>query len=188
MKFSLFLIILLHSVGSTLLCVNNFSHQLLFQTELRDLPIANQQIIEFVKSKLNTKVGRGECQDLASEALNYINAKWESPYKYGKEVNYKKEAIYPGDIIQFENIKIEYERNGVTYAETMPHHTAIIFQTISETNYEIAHQNNGFSGKKVGVSPIDLKDIKKGKFKIYRPEKQQVNNSNQLKMIVSTIC
>ena len=171
MKLSLFLIILSLSVDSTLLCVNNLSYQLILQTEVKDLPTANQQIIEFVKSKLNTKVGRGECWDLASEALNYINAQWEPPYKYGKEVNLKKEAIFPGDIIQFENIKIEYEKNGVTYSETMSHHTAIIFQTISETNYEIAHQNNGFSGKKVGISPIDLKNIKKGKFKIYRPEK-----------------
>ena len=53
----------------------------------------------------------------------------------------------------------------------MSHHTAIIFEVIDKTNFTMAHQNNGYSGKKVGISPIDLATLTKGKFKIYRAEK-----------------
>lgn len=53
----------------------------------------------------------------------------------------------------------------------MLQHKAIIFETINETNYEIAQKNNGFSSKKVGISSINFSNIKKGKFKVYRPEK-----------------
>jgi len=169
MNFSLFLFTLVFSLK--IIIFSPSSQFFVFQTEAKELPEINSLVITFVKSKINIKVGRGECWDLASEALNFSGAKWEPPYIFGKEINYKKEPVFPGDIIQFENIKFEYEKNGVQYTETMLHHTAIIFQTINETNYEIAHQNNGFSGKKVGISSIDFSNIKKGKFKIYRPEK-----------------
>lgn len=150
-------------------------------TELRDktnslqtsdsIPEMNQQIVDFVKSKLKTKVGRGECWDLAAEALKTVDAAWDMKYDFGREINYKTETVFPGDIIQFENVILKYEMNGKKYTEKMSHHTAIIFEVKDKTNFTIAHQNNGYSGKKVGVSPLDLTTQTKGKFKIYRPEK-----------------
>jgi hypothetical protein len=135
------------------------------------IPAMNKQIIEFVKTKIKKKVGTGECWDLASEALHSVNAKWDMQYKFGKEIDYKKEAIYPGDIIQFENVVLNYEKDGKKFIEKMSHHTAIIFEVTDKTNFTIAHQNNGYSGKKVGISPLDLTTLTKGKFKIYRAEK-----------------
>jgi hypothetical protein len=135
------------------------------------IPVMNKQIIEFVKTKIKKKVGTGECWDLAAEALQLVNAKWDMKYKFGKEIDFKKEPIYPGDIIQFENVILNYEKDGKKFTEKMPHHTAIIFEVIDKTNYTIAHQNNGYSGKKVGVSPLDLATLTKGKFKIYRAER-----------------
>ena len=62
-------------------------------------------------------------------------------------------------------------KDGKKFTEKMSHHTAIIFEVIDKTNFTMAHQNNGYSGKKVGVSPIDLATLTKGKFKIYRAER-----------------
>ncbi len=135
------------------------------------IPPMNKQIIDFVKTKIKKKVGTGECWDLAAEALQLVNARWDMKYKFGKEIDYKKELVYPGDIIQFENVILNYEKDGKKYTEKMSHHTAIIYEVIDKTNFTIAHQNNGYSGKKVGVSPLDLATLTKGKFKIYRAER-----------------
>ncbi len=134
------------------------------------IPAMNKQIIEFVKTKIKKKVGTGECWDLAAEALKIVNAKWDMKYKFGKEIDFKKEPIYPGDIIQFENVILNYEKDGKKFTEKMSHHTAIIFEVIDKTNFTMAHQNNGYTGKKVGISPIDLATLTKGKFKIYRAQ------------------
>lgn len=74
------------------------------------VPELNKQIIAFVKGSLNKKIGRGECWDLAAQALNKVGADWDKNYVFGKEVAYKTECVYPGDIIQFEGIEIEYKR------------------------------------------------------------------------------
>jgi hypothetical protein len=136
-----------------------------------ETPELNKQIIEIVKSKMNTKVGRGECWDLAAEALKGVNAKWNGMYVFGKEVNYKKECIFAGDIIQFERVKLKYTKNGISYVEEMTHHTAVIYEVKAKGIYMLAHQNTTETGKKVGLSEMDVNDVTKGKFKIYRPEK-----------------
>ncbi|MBD80145.1 MAG: hypothetical protein CL840_14625 [Crocinitomicaceae bacterium] len=133
------------------------------------VPKLNQKIIEFVDSKIKKKVGRGECWDLAFEALSSTDAKWDGQYKFGKEVFYRSECIFPGDIIQFERVKIKYEKDGITYNGEMAHHTAIIYEVKEIGVYTLAHQNTAFSGRKVGLSELDVKNISKGKFKIYRP-------------------
>ena len=170
MKLIIYIISLL-SFTLTSFTITKFSDtHFLFQSS-DSIPEINKQIIDFVKTKINKKVRTGQCWDLAAEALLLVNAKWDMNYKYGKEINYKKEPIYPGDIMQFENVVLNYEKDGKKFTEKMPHHTAIIFEVIDKTNYMIAHQNNGYSGKKVGISPIDISTLTKGKFKIYRSER-----------------
>lgn len=135
------------------------------------IPELNKKIKDFATSKLKKRVGTGECWDLAAEALLSVNAKWDMKYKFGREINYKAEQIFPGDIIQFENVILNYEMNGRKYTEKMAHHTAIIYEVKNNTNYTLAHQNTGYTGKKVGLSPLDLATLTKGKFKIYRAER-----------------
>ena len=170
MKTILFIIILLVVSLSSFKTSEPFGPIYFIQSN-DSIPAMNKQIIEFVKTKIKKKVGTGECWDLAAEALQLVNAKWDMKYKYGKEIDYKKEPIYPGDIIQFENVILNYEKDGKKFTEKMPHHTAIIFEVTNNSNFTMAHQNNGYSGKKVGVSPLDLTTLTKGKFKIYRAEK-----------------
>lgn len=133
------------------------------------IPPLNLKILEFVQSKIGKKVDRGECWDLAAQALELAGATWNHQYKFGKLLELEKDTIYPGDIIQFERVKLKYIKNGITFHEEMKHHTAIIYEVLSNTSFTLAHQNTGYSGKKVGLSPIDLETLKRGRIKIYRP-------------------
>jgi hypothetical protein len=134
------------------------------------LPEMNQKVVKYVKSVLGKQVDRGECWDLANQALTRNNANWDFEYKYGKPVDPKKDEIFPGDIIQFKNVKVTYTVGNTTTKETMAHHTAIVYRVISKGKYELAHQNTGFSGRKVGLSILDLSTVTKGKMYFYRPE------------------
>ena len=131
----------------------------------------NQQIIGFVNSNMNKKVGKGECWDLANEALTLIQAKWDGNLKFGRKLDYKKDCIYPGDIIQFEKVKVKYTENKVTYQEAMAHHTAIIYEVKGTGDFVLAHQNTAYTGRKVGTSSLNLMNVTGGKISIYRPEK-----------------
>lgn len=147
------------------------SQSAISQTNCDSVPDLNKQVMVFVKSKQNTKVGRGECWDVAAEALKYADAKLPDVYVFGKPVNYQKECVYPGDIIQFERVKLKYSKGNATYVEEMTHHTAVIYEVKGKGIYTLAHQNTSEYGKKVGLTPINLEDVTKGKFKIYRPIK-----------------
>jgi len=136
------------------------------------IPALNKQIIEYVKTTIGKKIDRGECWDLANQALTRTDADWNHEYKYGKLLNPKKDTIYPGDIIQFEGVKVKYKKGNTTYTESMEHHTSIVFRVIAKDVFELAHQNTGFSGRKVGLSTLDLKNIIKGRMTIYRPVKK----------------
>lgn len=130
------------------------------------LPEMNEKIIEYCKSQLGKKVGRGECWDLAKSALDANNAQWERPYNFGKKINFQNVKIYPGDIVQFENVVL---KDGRRMKMTIKHHTAIIYQVLGPKKFSLIHQNvNG--KRKVMISDIDLKYLKRGKIYVYRPQ------------------
>ena len=133
------------------------------------IPVLNQKIIVYTKSTIGKKVDHGECWDLANEALKRNGAIWDHKYKYGQEINPATECVYPGDIIQFEGVVLKYRNGPRMYEETMTHHTAIVYEVKDKGVYVLIHQNNGFSGKKVGLSDLDLKTVVRGKMKFYRP-------------------
>ncbi len=134
-----------------------------------EIPNLNKRIVDYVQTVIGKQVDRGECWDLAYQALNRNNAEWDGQFKYGKRLNPDKDRIFPGDIIQFKNVKISYSIGQMIYKEQMDQHTAIIYKVKGENIFDIAHQNNSFSGRKVGVSTLDLKNIVRGKVFIYRP-------------------
>jgi hypothetical protein len=134
------------------------------------IPALNKEIVEYVTSVMGKKVDRGECWDLANEALRIVNARWNGNYKYGRLLNPATDSIYPGDLIQFENVLLKYEKDGRQYREQMLHHTAIVYRVDSKGVFGIAHQNTGQFGRKVGISELKLADITKGKVMFYRPE------------------
>jgi len=139
-----------------------------------NIPGTNKTILKYVESVIGKKVDRGECWDLANEALILVNGKWDHEFKYGKLLNPKKDTIFPGDIIQFKNVltEIKTKHKDGSYEikrESMGQHTAIVYKINGNGDFEIAHQNTEFSGKKVGISRLILSTIKKGKIFIYRP-------------------
>jgi hypothetical protein len=133
------------------------------------VPVLNQEVTGFVKSKISQRVGRGECWDLAAEALNSAGAAWDKKYGFGRVVNPSAECIYPGDIIQFNGVKVKYQKGPYLYEEMMDRHTAVIYEVKSETLFTVAEQNTSAGGRKVTLNPLDLKHIVSGKVRIYRP-------------------
>lgn len=140
------------------------------------LPELNKNILNYVKSVKGKKVDRGECWDLANQALIRVDADWDKAYVYGNKIDPKKDKVFPGDLIQFENVKVKYSEGNTTYTELMTHHTAIVYKVIEQGIYEIAHQNTQFSGRKVGISTLNLNHIVKGQTYFYRPTKELKND------------
>lgn len=138
------------------------------QTELPEL---NRKIVEYLTTTIGTKVNRGECWDLAYEALNRHNAQWDGQFKYGRRINPRNEEVLPGDLIQFKNVELKYVIGNVHYTETMGQHTAIVYRVIDQENkiFELAHQNTDFSGREVGLSDFNLNHVTKGRLWFYRP-------------------
>ena len=132
-------------------------------------PELNKKILKYVKSVEGKKVDRGECWDLANQALILVNADWDKAFVYGDKLDPKKDVIFPGDLIQFDDIKIQYTEGNATYTETMGQHTAIVYKVLGDGIFEIAHQNTGFSGRKVGISKLNINYIIKGDIYFYRP-------------------
>jgi hypothetical protein len=137
------------------------------------IPELNKEIIKYVKSVKGKKVDRGECWDLANQALILVGADWDKAYVYGIKIDPLKDDVFPGDLIQFENVKVRYREGNTTYTELMTHHTAIVYQVLDKGIYEIAHQNTKFSGRKVGVSKLNLNYIIEGEYFFYRPTKKR---------------
>lgn len=140
------------------------------QAQCDSIPILNSEVLQFATSNLKKKVGRGECWDLAKFALDNAGAKWNGMYEYGRKLG-KDECILPGDIIQFEKIKIKYKKGNQTFTESMAHHTAIVMNVQSKDEITLIHQNTDYSGRKVGTSGLKFSTIISGKYFVYRPEK-----------------
>ena len=134
------------------------------------IPLLNKEITNLVGLKINKKVGTGECWDLEKFALDEVDAKWDGGLVYGRKLS-ASECIYPGDIIQFEKIKIKYKKGKQIFTETMPHHTAIVYKVMNQDEITLIHQNTGYSGRKVGTSSLKFSTIISVKYSIYRPEK-----------------
>jgi hypothetical protein len=124
-------------------------------------PVAGK-ILTFSMSKMGTKVDRGECWDLASAALNHVNADWSPSFNFGDKVT--KKDMKPGDIIQFTDISMKFPNGTASF----PKHTAIVYKAKGE-KVTLIHQN--FNNKRyVDTMTIDLNYIQKGKVDVYRPK------------------
>jgi hypothetical protein len=136
-----------------------------------DIPDINDRILSFVNSVMGTTVGRGECWDLAQEALDAAGADWNRPFNFGTLLDPDKDRVKPGDIIQFKTVKIvEVKPDGGMRWEVLgaPDHTAVILSVRGKKEYTLAHQNIG--GKRsVMSSAVNLNLATSGKYWIYRP-------------------
>lgn len=131
----------------------------------------NDKVIAFTNKVMGTSVGRGECWDLAQEALDMNLADWTRPTTFGLPLNPETDEIKAGDIIQFRSLKItEHLPGGGTRWETLgsPDHTAVVYKVLGKKRYTLAHQNVG--GKRsVMKGSINLAQVTDGQYWIYRP-------------------
>ena len=133
-----------------------------FLHQSQEIPPLNKKVIEFCDKSMGKKVDRGECWDLAKNALDFAKASWDYPFAFGTPIDPLKDSVFPGDIIQFERVKLS---DGAYY----PQHTAIIYEVIGKGNYIIAHQN--FNGiRKVTKKELNINLITKGNIDFYRPK------------------
>ncbi len=169
----LLIMTLLLSSISFLSTANSTKKEYLFPITLitDTLPPINNDIIAYVDAHLHQKVGYGECWDLAAIPLNNSNAKWDKKYVFGKLLNPRKDSILAGDIIQFEGVVIKTRHGNSLITSYLEHHTAIIYTVFGNYRYRLAEQNTSNLGRKVGFSDIDLSNLVKGNFMIYRPTK-----------------
>ena len=137
-----------------------------------NIPKLNQEIVEYVQTVIGKKVDRGECWDLANHALKKVDADWDRAFVYGNRINPYEDEVFPGDLIQFENIVIKYKEGNTTFTETMGQHTAIVYKVKKKGVYEIAHQNTQFSGRKVGLSDLNINTVVDGEIYFYRQTKK----------------
>ena len=131
----------------------------------------NGKVIEYVNKVTGSRVGRGECWDLAQEALDMNLADWTRPTSFGTPLNPETDVIKAGDIIQFRSLKItEQLPGGVTRRETLgdPDHTAVIYKVLGKKQYTLAHQNVG-GRRSVMTGNINLAKVTGGQYRIYRP-------------------
>jgi hypothetical protein len=140
-----------------------------FQAHAQQTPELNQKIVDYVKNQIGKKVDYGECWDLAYEALTQNNCEWDGKYIFGKKLNQKTDSIYPGDIIQFYSVTLKYTKDRQIYKETYLKHTAIVYLIKEKGIFEIAHQNNGFTGRKVGISDLNMNNKISGTIEFFRP-------------------
>ena len=134
------------------------------------LPELNQRIVAYTLSQQGKKVDRGECWDLAAQALNQAGAKWDGLYGFGRAYDPKKEPVLPGDIIQFEGVTMEHRTaTGMTQYSFMKH-TAVVTAVQGPDEVTILHQNFGKAGRKVSSLQLLPGDVVKGKLLFYRPE------------------
>ena len=147
----------------------------------------NDKIISYVKTTIGKTIGRGECWDLAQEALEKNHADWTRPYSFGRLFNPQKETVLPGDIVQMKSLVlrrvIETNVNGhkATKTSTLrygnPDHTVIIKKVVSPNVYEVYHQNA--DGKRYVIEGlIDLNYKISGAIWFYRPQAGMIDWKN----------
>jgi hypothetical protein len=137
--------------------------------QVKDPPPVNRKVLEFVDRNMGVTVGRGECWDLAAEALDHADAQWDGAWKFGRPVDPVKEEVLPGDIVRFRNVLTRHRSGTMQREERMADHTAVIHQVHDRGIYTLAHQNTDVSGRKVGVSRFLLEHVVRGKVEFFRP-------------------
>jgi len=143
-------------------------------TAQESLPDINDRVVNYVGTVIGTTVGRGECWDLADQALTHVGARFDKSsrntiYIFGEKYNPHKDTILPGDIIQFEDVHVSYRDGNIIFNENYKHHTAIVYRINSDQSLQLAHQNTSFGGRKVALSDLNLDSVQKGKLYFYHP-------------------
>jgi hypothetical protein len=126
----------------------------------------NQKVIAWAKGQLGKQVGRGECWDLADQALRKSGAhssdstEPDADYDWGEDIRLGDAG--PGDVLQFRDYSVtttttttmtftDGTETTETDEETMerPHHTALVDTNPGNGWINVLEQNAPPKGRKV---------------------------------------
>lgn len=128
-------------------------------------PISGLQrkVVNFAADNIGKRVGRGECWDLADQALRAAGAEPPRGYTFGDRIPLNE--IQPGDILQFTSAR--FDDPGYWTIMGMPNHTAVV-HAVGDTRAFILQQN--FGGQR-HVTPYDLNlnNLTSGRLEAFRP-------------------
>lgn len=126
-------------------------------------------VVGFATTQYGKQVKRGECWDLAEEALKYAGAKTSNDimgaknvtanadYRWGTPIQVKD--VEPGDILQFRSyIAKVTSSNGAWQTQNRPHHTAIVAGVYPVIGAKVvaAYEQNVNNSKSVQLNTIYL--------------------------------
>lgn len=154
----------------------------------------NAKVLQYARDRVGKKVLRGECAELAVEALRAAGAKTthdfgvsgdDADYKWGTLVKSRDDAK-PGDIIQYRNVttkstvttKIGNRTSTRTSSQSFPHHTAIVAENLGGGRLKVLEQNVGGANvseeqkRRVQAGEVNLASQTGGSVWIYRPVKK----------------
>lgn len=126
-------------------------------------------LVAFALEMKGKKVGDGECWTLADKAFTKAGIKrpGEDIRVWGRLVDWKKEEVRPGDILELRAAKFS---NGIASG---PEHTAVVIEAGRRKGVmAVYHQNWGAPGKKVSQATFNLEDLEEGEAMVYRYEKR----------------
>ncbi len=151
-----------------------------------EVPEVNRKVLAYCAEHLGEKVDNGECAMLVVRAFEAADARTrrdvpkpdvdlkDDDYVWGKLLG-PKDAVLPGDVIQFRDVRITTKAGNRTSTFTMGHHTAVVKEVVAPGHYVVLHQNAGGPGvpeekrKTVQTGDFDLNNKTKGEFWVYRP-------------------
>lgn len=118
------------------------------------MSVLGEQVKNWVYSHFLQQVGRGECADLATEALRAVGARTSFPSDHGNYVwgtPVRLAFAEPGDILQFRNHRMvirNADGSGRIEHRGHPRHTAIVLRNPGDGTLEIAEQNIVYPGSR----------------------------------------
>lgn len=141
------------------------------EDKLKDDPLyLNKKVAEFVQNSIGKKIFEGESVDLPLEALKSAGAKWKFPTEtiFGKEVNTRYSDIEPGDILQFDNA--EFENKKTKQGWNFSNNSLMAVSYNKKTKLLKFATQNFMGNPNVAVYDLELETLKRGSYKIFRPE------------------
>lgn len=126
-----------------------------------------REVVNFAADNIGKRIGRGECWDLADQALRAAGAEPPKGYTFGDRIPLNE--IQPGDILQFTSAR--FDEPGYWTIMGMPNHTAVV-HAVGDTRAFILQQN--FDGKRyVTTYDLNLNNQTSGQIEAFRPIPRQ---------------
>ncbi|WMS42905.1 hypothetical protein RDV64_00435 [Acuticoccus sp. MNP-M23] len=174
-----------------------------------ETPQLNRSVVTFARGRLGQQVERGECWDLAEEALRSAGARRsgalgslgdDADYVWGTPITNMR-LLKPGDIIQMRNFAEHNEsRVEVTFADgsgwfeegggstTRAHHTVVVASAPDASGrVEVLEQNFGTIGRRVQLNTMHLRDHQVPAVTTHESRERDDTHTRERATIVTTI-